>query len=234
MSETYRQSSQHPDPDMVQRDPANQWFARFPSYRMSAEMLRDNALAVSGRLVEKSGGPPVKPYELEASFKPSKPDTGEGLYRRSLYTYWKRTGPAPAMMTLDAAKRDVCRVQRERTSSPLQAFVLLNGPQYVEAARGLAERMTEAHGSDPGMLAAGIGEAFRLLTSRRASDREMMVLERLYQTQREYFAANIDRAESYLQIGEAKVGLEADQPHLAALTVVVSTIMNFDQSMMKR
>ena len=119
MSATYRQSSVHPSPKVTHSDPTNRWLARFPSYRLSAEMLRDNSLAVSGRLVAKIGGPPVKPYDLEASFKPSKRDQGEGLYRRSIYTYWKRTAPAPAMMTLDAAKRDVCRVQRERTSSPL-------------------------------------------------------------------------------------------------------------------
>ena len=120
MSSTYRQSSQASS-EVVQRDPTNQWLARAPSYRLSAEMLRDNALAVGGLLVERQGGPPSKPYDLEVSFKPVKRDKGEGLYRRSLYTYWKRTGPAPAMMTLDASKRDVCRVKRERTSSPIQA-----------------------------------------------------------------------------------------------------------------
>ena len=165
MSSTYRQSSLRADHRLQELDPENRLFSVFPSYRLSAEMLRDNALAISGRLVRKIGGPPVKPYELEASFKPSKRDSGEGLYRRSLYTYWKRTGPAPAMMALDAAKRDVCRMRRERTSSPLQAFVLLNGPQYVEAARGLAEKVLHQH-AEP---AAAVQHAFRRLTSRHAN-----------------------------------------------------------------
>ncbi len=234
MSRTYRQSSEHPDPSIAVADPSNLYLARFPSYRLSAEMLRDNALAVSGLLVDKSGGPPVKPYELEASFKPSKPDSGEGLYRRSLYTYWKRTGPAPAMMTLDAAKREVCRVQRERTSSPLQAFVLLNGPQYVEAARGLAMRLTASHGSDRQQVGESIAQAFRILTSRRGRDSELAVLRDLYSTQLLYFQQHTDQIDRYLQIGETQVGDRADKPHLAALTVVVSTLMNFDQSMMKR
>lgn len=234
LSETYRQSSQNVDPALVESDPDNQWLAWFPSYRMSAEMLRDNALAVSGRMVERSGGPPVKPYELEASFKPSKRDSGEGLYRRSLYTYWKRTGPAPAMMTLDAAKRDVCRVQRERTSSPLQAFVLLNGPQYVEAARGLAQQLTNQNGGEADNTEASISQAFRVLTGRHGDERELTVLHQLYRNQLDYFAQDQGRVESFLKIGEAKVADQANRTHLAALTIVVSTLMNYDQSMMKR
>jgi len=234
MSQTYRQSSEHPDRSLQEVDPANRWLARFPAYRMSAEMLRDNALAVSGLLVDKVGGPPVNPYELEASFKPSKRDSGEGLYRRSLYTYWKRTGPAPAMMALDAAKRDVCRVQRERTSSPLQSFVLLNGPQFVEAARGLAQRLTEEHGDDADKIDDSIDDAFRTLTGHHGSETELSVLIDLYNTQREYFKNDIDRAERYLKVGDLETGVSKDKLHLAALTVVVSTLMNFDQSMMKR
>lgn len=234
MSETYRQSSQPANPAFVQVDPTNESLAWFPSYRLSAEMLRDNALAISGRLVEKSGGPPAKPYELEASFKPSKRDSGQGLYRRSLYTYWKRTGPAPAMMTLDAAKRDVCQLQRERTSSPLQAFVLLNGPQYVEAARGLAERLVDDYGYTSESIDASIGMAFRVMTSRHADQSELAVLKDLYTRQLEYFDQNKDRIDGYLSIGDAKLGEQSDKVHLAALTVVVSTLMNFDQSMMKR
>ena len=124
MSRTYRQSSVASDLAR-QRDPENRWLSRSPSFRWSAEMLRDSVLSTSGLLVDRVGGPPVKPYELSASFKPATPDSGEGLYRRSLYTYWKRTGPAPAMMVLDASKRDVCRVKRERTSTPLQALTLV-------------------------------------------------------------------------------------------------------------
>ena len=100
---------------------------------MPAEMIRDQYLAISGLLSDKIGGPSVKPYELSQSFKPMGKDKGENLYRRSVYTFWKRTGPAPVMMALDASKRDVCRVKRERTSTPLQALVMLNDPQIVEA-----------------------------------------------------------------------------------------------------
>ena len=114
MSTAYRQSSAVTE-ELLKVDPENEFLARAPSYRWPAEMLRDNVLAASGLLVGKIGGPPVKPYELAASFKPSTPDRGDGLYRRSLFTYWKRTGPAPVMMALDAAKRDVCRVKREVT-----------------------------------------------------------------------------------------------------------------------
>lgn len=231
LSDTYRQSSQHADPNLSEVDPTNRWLAVFPVYRLSAEMLRDNALAVSGRLVSKIGGPPVKPYELEASFKPSVRDKGEGLYRRSLYTYWKRTGPAPAMMTLDAAKRDVCRVQRERTSSPLQAFVLLNGPQYVEAARGLAERLTKQHAGDAKQQVA---DAFRVLTTRKGGEDELAVLNQLYETQLQYFTASAEQTKAFLEIGEAAADASLDQPHLAALTVTIGTLMNFDLSMMKR
>ena len=231
MSATYRQSSIAKEPETVTRDPGNELLARFPSYRMQAEMLRDNALAISGRLSTRIGGPPVKPYELEASFKPSKPDKGEGLYRRSLYTYWKRTGPAPVMMTLDASKRDVCRVQRERTSSPLQALVLLNGPQFVEAARGLAEQLITRHKNDS---ASVIATAFRYLTGRAADSVELETLNHLYAAQLEYFDGDPERAKRYLAIGDAKPKTGIASNHLAATAVAISTIMNFDESMMKR
>ena len=117
-----------------------------------------------GLLVARLGGPPVRPYEVAVSFKPVKRDDGAGLYRRSVYTYWKRTGPAPTMMALDASKRDICVVKRERTSSPVQALVLLNDPQLVEASRVLAHQLVAWHGEDTGGI---VVEAFRRLTSRR-------------------------------------------------------------------
>lgn len=234
MSATYRQSSLPNDPSVAITDPDNLLMARFPSYRLPAEMLRDNSLAVSGRLVPTIGGPPVKPYEIEASFKPAKRDKGAGLYRRSLYTYWKRTGPAPAMMALDASKRDVCRVQRERTSSPIQAFVLLNGPQYVEAARGLAEDLTRQHGSSSETIDATLRDAFRILTSRAPDAPEMAVLTELYQDQLEYFRADGKRTEAYLAVGDAAFDDQLDATHVAATAVVIGTVMNFDHSVMKR
>ncbi len=199
MSSAYRQSSQVSD-EMLKRDPANEFLARAPSYRLTAEMLRDNVLAASGLLVNKLGGTPARPYELEASFKPVKPDGGEGLYRRSLYTYWKRTGPGPVMMVLDASKRDVCQVKRERTSSPLQALAMLNGPQFVEAARGLSHRLIAKNkGQVAGKL---IDEMFLTLTTRRPTAKEGSVIEDLYRSQLEYFQSNPESAIAYLSNGK--------------------------------
>ncbi|WP_246146009.1 DUF1553 domain-containing protein [Rubripirellula lacrimiformis] len=233
MSRTYRQSSRHPDPTSIQQDPTNVYLSRFPTYRLPAEMLRDAALAISGRLVKTIGGPPAKPYEVEASFKPVDRDKGDGLYRRSLYTYWKRTAPAPVMMTLDAPSRDVCRVSRERTASPLQAFVMLNGPQYIEAARGLAETLAQKHSPDQ-LESGGVTEAFRAITSRTPTSGEQEVLSKLYQQQLKYFRDQADRVDSFLRIGDAPPDPSVSGPSVAAMTVVVGTLMNYDGSMVKR
>ncbi|MCH2179161.1 MAG: DUF1553 domain-containing protein [Mariniblastus sp.] len=199
MSTAYRQSSEV-TADLLERDPENKWLARAPSYRLPAEMLRDSVLSSSGLMVDKLGGAPAKPYELAASFKPSSPDSGEGLYRRSLYTYWKRTGPAPVMMALDAAKRDVCRVKRERTSSPLQALAMLNGPQFVEAARALSYRLIEQHGDDHSEEVAV--DMFRILTSRRPTEVEVTIIQKLFLSQLDYFKADPDAAREYLSQGK--------------------------------
>jgi hypothetical protein len=230
MSATYRQSSS-PSVEQLARDPDNRLLSRAPSYRLPAEMLRDNALAASGLLVEKLGGAPARPYEVEVSFKPSKRDQGDGLHRRSVYTYWKRTGPAPAMMTLDASKRDVCRVRRERTSSPLQAFVLLNGPQFVEASRMLAQRLIQQQGEN---TEAVLNDMFRLLTSRRPSDAERGVLLELYQQQLAYFEQHPDRAEEFLKTGDKPRDEGIPAARLAAAGLVANTLLNFDESVMKR
>lgn len=236
MSSTYQSASEHPDPNVWKNDPENRLLARHNAYRLPAEMLRDQAIAVSGQLVSTLGGAPVRPYEVEASFKPTKRDSGEGLYRRSLYTYWKRTGPAPAMMTLDAAKRDVCRVRRERTSSPLQAFVLLNGPQYVESSRCMAFSLIQKHRDDSGDV---LRDAFRTLTSRQPTADESAVISQLYDQQLGYFREHPERAAEYLGVGEMKfsvltTGATVDQAVLAATSVVIGTLMNFDESVMKR
>jgi len=243
MSATYRQSSNvqarrsHPSgsrgtpPARLQRDPENRLLARGPSYRLPAEMLRDNALAVSGLLVEKIGGPPAKPYELAASFKPLKPETGEGLYRRSVYTYWKRTAPAPVMMTLDASKRDVCRVRRERTSSPLQALVMFNGPQFVEAARMLAQRLMQRHGDDENRI---LTDMFRLLTSRRPTQKEMQLLKELYDAERAAFAKHPKKAAALLKTGASKRAPHLPTARLAAFTLVANTLLNHDNCVRKQ
>ncbi len=229
MSATYRQSSSA-SADQTARDPNNLWLGRFPSYRLPAEMLRDNALAVSGLLVDRLGGPPAKPYEVEVSFKPTDRDKGDGLYRRSVYTYWKRTGPAPVMMVLDAVKRDVCRVNRERTTSPLEAFVLMNGPQFVEASRAVAERLLTLHKSPQQALP----DLFRTLTSRRATDSEHKVIADLLRDQLEYFGNDIERGRAYLSVGDHPANSELDPNSLAALTAVANALFSYDECLIKR
>jgi Protein of unknown function (DUF1553)/Concanavalin A-like lectin/glucanases superfamily len=229
MSATYRQASTVAKLHLS-LDPENRLLSRSPSNRLAAEMLRDNALAVSGLLVDRIGGPSARPYEVEVSFKPVGRDSGDGLYRRSLYTYWKRTGPAPAMMTLDAAKRDVCRVKRERTASPLQAFVLLNDPQFVEAARMMAERLLIEHGDDTD---AALINLFRLLTSRQPSDFEQGIMHDLYDQQLAAFSANEENVARYLKTGDKPFSDSIDATRLAALAVVANTLFSFDECVMK-
>lgn len=229
MSATYRQDSQL-TAELLQGDPENRLLARSPRYRLPAEMIRDNALAVSGLLVSKIGGPPVRPYEVAVSFKPVKRDEGEGLYRRSLYTFWKRTAPAPVMMSLDASKREVCVVKRERTSSPLQALVLLNDPQLVEAARALAPKLLSKHAGD---LSASLTAAYRLLTSTRPNDREIEILNRYFAEQVEHFEKDEEAAAKL--VGKVEKGFEGiPQPNIAAMTVVTATLMNLDRCLVKR
>jgi hypothetical protein len=188
LSATYRQSSVAL-PTLVERDPENVLLARGPSYRMSAEMIRDNALAVSGLLVRTIGGPSVHPYQPDGLWEELatrnetsyKQDTGDNLYRRSMYTVWKRSTPPPSMISFDASERNFCTVLRQKTSTPLQALVLLNDPQYVEAARMLAERMIKEGGPT---LDAQIAFAFRLLTSRRPEPSENEMLQALSRPRR--------------------------------------------------
>ncbi|MHC2066301.1 DUF1553 domain-containing protein [Bremerella sp. T1] len=232
-SSTYRQSSEA-TPEQLQRDPENRDLARANRFRMSAEMVRDNALAASGLLVDEVGGPPAKPYEVASSFKPMSHDKGKGLYRRSLYTFWQRTSPAPAMMTFDASKRDVCQLKRERTSSPLQALVLLNGPQYVEASKMLAAQVIRSNKSDAANDDALIQRVFRLLTSRPADSRELGILRELYSEQKKHFADNPQATQKLLAAGEADAPKDLDVVELAALTIVANTVMNFDGCVTRR
>ncbi|MBT6484106.1 MAG: DUF1553 domain-containing protein [Planctomycetaceae bacterium] len=229
-SAAYRQTS-ITSPQLLKGDPDNRLLTRSPRYRLQAEMIRDNALATSGLLVKRVGGPPVRPYEVAVSFKPLMRDKGQGLYRRSLYTFWKRTAPAPVMMSLDAAKREVCVVKRERTASPLQALVLLNDPQFVEAARVLGQRMLQKHGDD---IDAAAAEMFRVLTGRQPSPAERKILRKLYDEQLRDFQKDIAKAERLLKIGDAPRDASIATPRLAAAAVLASVLMNFDESVMKR
>ena len=230
MSATYQQSSRVTT-EIRQLDPENRLISRAPSHRLPAEMLRDNALYVSGLLVQSLGGPPAKPYEVEVSFKPATPDKGDGLYRRSLYTYWKRTGPAPVMMTLDAAKRDVCRMRRERTASPLQALVMFNGPQFVEASRAMAERLMIQHPGRPQVI---LTDMFRWLTGKRPTDQQQAIIRDLFDFQLAYFRDDPARLEEYLAVGQHRAADDSlDPATLAAFSAVANSLMNYDKSLTK-
>ncbi|MEM1442747.1 MAG: DUF1553 domain-containing protein, partial [Verrucomicrobiota bacterium] len=231
LSATYRQSSNIASGELVERDPENTLLYRYPTTRLPAEAIRDNALAVSGLLVDKVGGPSVKPYDIEVSFKPSKPDKGEGLYRRSLYTYWKQTSPAPLMTTLNASKRDVCRVRLERTDSPLQGLVLLNSPQFVEASRVLAVSLIEKHGDKDTAI---VEDAFRKLTSRAPDAEESKLLSQLLAEQGAHFAAAPEAATKLISVGDAAAGNPDNAPRVAAVTTLISTLMNFDETISRR
>ena len=228
-SAAYRQRSEA-NADLLRADPKNIWLSRSPKRRWPAEMIRDNALAVSGLLSTKIGGPPVKPYEVAASFKPSKVDSGEGLHRRSLYTYWKRTAPAPVMMALDASKRDVCSVRRETTATPLQAFVFLNDPQFVEAARNLARQVLQSGLTQDDQR---LSQLFRRLTSRRPTSAESAVLQKMLQEQRNYFAADTNRAKAFLSVGFSALAESEKTAELAALAAVASALMSHDECLVK-
>ena len=226
LSSTYRQQAAV-SPEVRNRDPENVLLARAPANRITAEMLRDGVLFTSGQLNQKVGGPPVKPYDVALAYNAMKADRGQNLYRRSLYTFWKRSSPAPTMMTLDANKRDVCRLRRESTASPLQALVLLNGTQFVEASKALAIRLYQKH---DGSLEKMIEESFRLMTSRSPSEEELTILKALYEDQLGEFESEPERANELLKTGESKIAAEIPPARLAAATVLVNAIINLDES----
>jgi hypothetical protein len=236
LSATYRQSS-HVRPELLARDPGNQLLARAPVRRLTAEMLRDQALAVSGLLTEKLGGPSVKPYQPEGLWAVAMGSPrydrsrGPDLYRRSLYTFWKRTVPHPAMVTFDAAERNVCIVRRQSTSTPLQALALLNDPQIVEAARFLGQRMLKEGGATPKERVAWL---FRAATGRPASEREENVLTRLLAEQKELFKADPKAAAKLLGVGDARSDTKLDAVDVAASTVLALTVLNHDEAVMRR
>ncbi len=236
LSHTYRQDSTA-SPDLFSRDPDNLLLARGPARRLSAEMLRDQALAVSGLLSEKIGGPSVKPYqpaglwEEIAMGKPKyEPARGPDLYRRSLYTFWKRTVPPPAMVTFDAAERSLCSVRRQSTSTPLQALALLNDVQIVEAARAAAERALKAPGND----AERVRALFRSITSRWPTAPEVEILQRLLAEQRSLFESDEAAARLLLTNGESPADPLLSPAQLAATTVLAQAILNHDEAVMRR
>lgn len=238
MSATYQQSSVV-RPELREIDPDNRLLARSPRYRWDAEMVRDNALAVSGLLIDKLGGPGVFPYQpsglwREVSNHPWGPfyhsDDGDGLYRRSLYTIWKRNVPPPYMLIFDANDRNQCEVRRQNSSTPLQALVMLNDPQIVEASRILAQRSLEETGANSGLAMA---KAFRRLTSRTPTDREMEILERQYREESDYFRQQPEALQEFITVGRYRRHSAVDPVSVAALSVVCNTVMNTTEAYYK-
>jgi hypothetical protein len=235
MSATYRQTSKV-TPELLQKDPENRLLARGPRVRLPAEMVRDQALAISGLLVDKIGGPSVKPYQPAGLWKELsggddyKPDKGEGLHRRSLYTYWKRTAPPPMMMNFDAAGRETCVVRELRTNTPLQALNLMNDVTYLEAARKMAERMMREGGRAP---ASRIAYGFELATARMPREREAEILAASFNFYRDAFQSDPADAARYLSHGEAPLDDKLEARDLAAYAAVASLILNLDASVTK-
>ena len=232
---TYRQQSAAP-PALRERDPENLLLARGAPRRLSAEMLRDAALAAGGSLVEKIGGPPVKPYQPpglwrgQNAFLPEYvPDKGESLYRRSLYTFWRRTSPPPSMLAFDAPSREVCVVRRQATTTPLQPLVLLNDPQFVEAARALGERMLRCEGTNDDRVTF----AFRVAATRQPTERNGSCSS-ISTPGSSSCSAAPEQAKEFLAVGDREPAADLDPAELAAASVTASTLLNLDASLMMR
>ncbi len=235
-SETYQQSSRHPSD---QTDPSNQWLSRGPRHRLSAEVIRDQALAACGLLVEKIGGPSVKPYHPPGIYETITagngyntyiPGKGDDLHRRSLYTYWKRSVPHPGMLLFDAPFRETCALRRPRTNTPLQALNLLNDPTYVEAARHLAQRMIKEGGTT---IESRLTQGFRILLGRKPSMQELQILTAAIERSIQDFTKDPEAAKQLLTIGEAKTDEKLNPAELAAFTTVASTLINLDETITK-
>ena len=239
LSNTYRQSSQI-NPEMQEKDPNNLLLARGPSYRLPAEMIRDNALAASGLLNPKIGGPSVKPIQPNDLWREKtssthilrhyEPDIGESRYRRSLYTFVRRTSPHPSMIAFDAPTRSVCTAQRQQTNTPMQALILLNDPQFVEASIHLATEVLQKET----LLENQLTKAFRLLTGKFPSTKQTKGLKQLFEEEITRFQANPTDSKAFLNTGQYAPDSNLPVDKLAAMTLVVNTVMNFDEAYMKR
>jgi hypothetical protein len=236
-SATYRQSSRV-TAELLERDPNNHLLARGPRFRLPAETIRDQALFVSGQLSDRIGGPSVKPYqpaglwqevsvERKAVYQPS---SGSDLYRRGLYTYWKRTCPPPSMTTFDAPDRETCVIRRARTNTPLQALVLLNDPTYIEAARKLAERVLQESGKS---TESRLRHAFLLSVARPPRPEEVQVLGAVLGKARERFRQDPKASSRLLAVGESPHDGRLDRAELAAWTSVANMILNLDEAITK-
>lgn len=239
LSATYRQSSRVTEAER-KADPANELLARGPSHRLQAELIRDCALAASGLLVDKIGGPSAKPYQPDGLWAEItgnsrildryRADIGAQLYRRGLYTFWRRTLPPPSMVTFDAPTRDVCIVKRQETNTPLQALVLLNDPQFFEAARVLAQRVLQKNTTIDEQLT----HAYRLLTGLRPETKVIDLLREHYREQEEHFSENSTAVEELLSVGRYPLDEDLPSHKVAAMSIVCNVIMSFDETIVKR
>jgi len=242
-SGTYRQSSSA-SAELVARDPENRLLARGPRFRLAAEFIRDGALAASGLLTDEIGGKSVNPYQppglweelmsrgdgARFSAQTYVQDHGNDLYRRTMYTFWKRTSPPASLSTFDAPGREFCTVRRARTNTPLQALVLMNDPTYVEAARNLAERMlTEAGASDE----ARITYAFRLAMARAPKAQEIAILRKVHDKELAIYQKDVESAKRLLNVGESSRNEKLDVSDFAAWSTVASVILNLDETITK-
>ena len=239
MSGTYRQATKV-SPTLLVRDPENQLLARGPRFRYDAEVIRDSILFSTGLLVERAGGKSVKPYQPEgiweavafvgSNTRDFKPDAGEALYRRSLYTFWKRTAPPPSMSTFDAPSRENCTVRRPRTNTPLQALALMNDKQYIDAAKKLAERMLREGGATPEQR---LTYGFRWMTARPPSSKELEVLRRSVDKQLAFFQTDKAAADKLLAYGDAPRDTTLDSAEHAAWTMIANLMINLDETITK-
>jgi hypothetical protein len=224
-------------PELVQRDPENRLLARGPRVRLAAEEVRDQALAASGLLVDKIGGPSVKPYQPAGIWKEIAmqgvdyvQDHGESLYRRSLYTFWKRTAAPPSMMNFDAAGRESCVVRENRTNTPLQALNLMNDVTFLEAARFIGQRMLKEGGADD---ASRLRYGFKLLLARAPSAKEMEIVTDSLHFHRDKFATHPQDAEALLHQGESQRDASLNPRELASYASIASLILNMDEAVTK-
>ena len=239
MSATYQQASKT-DSTALAFDPDNKWLSRGGQQRLTSEMLRDQALKISGLLNSNVGGPSVKPFQPEGLWtqvssggryqRKYMVGKGDDLYRRSLYTYWKRIAPPPAMLIFDADPRGICNVKRQSTNTPLQALVLLNDPQFLTASRALALRMMKNGGKNTELR---IEYAFRSATSRKPTAREMEILQDLFLIEKNEFEEHPDRAIAFIEDIEIKSTDELKVSELAAYAVIASTVLNLSESLQK-
>ena len=234
MSAAYQQSSKV-SPSLLERDPENRLIARGPRFRLPAELIRDNALAVSGLLVDTIGGPSVRPYMPEnvwdetsryGDLRGYKADKGDALYRRTLYTFWKRTAAPPSMLIFDSPTRESCRIRRSTTNTPLQALSLLNEITYVEAARALAQKMLTEGGAT---ATARITYGFQRATGRAPDNSELKLLNSGLEKRLARFKADPDATKKLLSIGASQTNDKLDAAELAAYTMTANVLLNLDE-----